>query len=292
MNILTFDIEEWSIEKEYYGGNKERYAEFDYLLDFILDLLSDCDIKATFFCLGKIAFDFPEVIKKIDAEGHEIGSHSHSHRWINKMALNEFREDTRSAVFAIEDLIGKKVTSFRAPAFSIGESNKWAFEVLAEHGIENDASIFPGSRDFGGFPDFTEQRPCVIDYNGIYINEYPIPLCTLPLLNKKIAYSGGGYFRLFPLGFVKKQMKKSAYNMCYFHIRDLLTEKYKLMSKAEYEGYFKERGTLKNRYLRYFKTNVGRGNALKNLEKLLGSFKFQSIAEYREQNPIEKIVKI
>lgn len=208
------------------------------------------------------------------------------------MTPNDFREDTRSAVFAIEDLIGKKVKSFRAPAFSVGESNKWAFEVLAEYGIENDASVFPGTRDFGGFPDFTEQQPCIIEYNGIYINEFPIPLCTMPLLKKQIAYSGGGYFRLLPLVFVKRQINNSPYNMCYFHIEDLTTKKYKLLSKVEYEDYFKEPGTLKNRYFRYLKSNVGRGNAMRNLEKLLAACKFQSIAEYREQNPLEKIVKV
>lgn len=292
MNILTFDIEEWSIEKDLHGGHSQRYADFDRILDHILGLLSASDIKATFFCLGKIARDFPEVIKKIDSEGHEIGSHSHAHKWINKMTPNEFRKDTHSAIFAIEDLIGKKVKSFRAPAFSIGESNKWAFEILTEYGLENDASIFPGVRDIGGFPNFTEQKPCVIEYNSARINEFPIPLCTIPLLKKQMAYSGGGYFRLLPLGFIKGQMKRSEYNMCYFHIEDLLTEKFKLMSKTDYEGYFKEPGTLKNRCLRYLKSNIGRGSALKNLEQLLAVFRFQSIAEYLEQNTLERIVKL
>lgn len=292
MNILSFDIEEWSIEKDYFGGKKNGYAEFDRLLDHILAQLDARGIKATFFCLGKMAIDFPHVIKKIDAGGHEIGSHSHAHKWVNKMRPDEFREDTRLAVFAIEDLIGRKVKSFRAPAFSIGESNKWAFEVLTEFGIENDASVFPGARDFGGFPNFTEQSPCIIEYNGISINEFPIPLYDLPLIHKQLAYSGGGYFRLLPLWFVKNQMKKSTYNMCYFHIEDVLTEKTKLMSKVDYEEYFKEPGTLKNRYLRHFKSNVGRGKTMRNLERLLNAFEFHSIAECCEQTPLEKIVRI
>ena len=292
MNILSFDIEEWSIEKEYHGGRSGHYAEYDRLLDRILELLNARELSATFFCLGKIALDFPDVIKKIDTEGHEIGSHSHTHKWINKMTPQEFREDTHCAISAIEDLIGKKVKSFRAPAFSIGEENKWAFEIISEFGIENDASIFPGARDFGGFPNFTEQKPCIIDHNGIQINEFPIPLCEIPLFHKQIAYSGGGYFRLLPLWLVEKRMKSSDYNMCYFHIGDILDEKNKLMSKAEYEDYFREPGTLKNRCLRYFKSNVGRGNAMKNLEKLVDAFMFHSIAEYLEQNAIEQIVKI
>lgn len=287
MNILSFDIEEWSIEKEYNGGRKEKYAEYDRLLDHILEQLELHDIRATFFCLGKIALEFPDVIRKIEAGGHEIGSHSHAHKWVNKMTPAEFREDTRQAVSALEDLIGKKIKSFRAPAFSIGESNKWAFEILTEFGIENDASIFPGSRDFGGFPNFTEQKPCIIEYNGVRINEFPIPLYSLPIGGKQIAYSGGGYFRLLPLWFVKKRMESSDYNMCYFHIGDILSEKGKLMSKSEYEEYFKEPGTLKNRYIRYFKSNIGRGNALKHLDALLKSFSFCSIEAYLKSNNIE-----
>ena len=292
MNILTFDIEEWSIEKGYHGGRKEKYAEFDQLLDHILEQLSLHGIEATFFCLGQIAVDFPHVIKKIEAGGHEIGSHSHAHNWVNKMTPEEFREDTRQAVYALEDLIGKKVKSFRAPAFSIGESNKWAFEILYAFGIENDASIFPGVRDFGGFPDFTEQKPCVIEHNGIRINEFPIPLYSLPVLNKQIAYSGGGYFRLLPLRFVKKQMESSSYNMCYFHIEDILSGKSALMSKADYEEYFKEPGTLKNIYIRYFKSNIGRGNAIKHLDALLRLFPFCSIESYLTSNKTEKIIEL
>lgn len=284
MNILTFDIEEWSIEKQYSGGRKERYAEYDRLLSHILEQLSVNGIKATFFCLGKIALDFPYVIKKIAAGGHEIGSHSHAHKWVNKMTPEEFREDTRQAVYALEDIIGKKVKSFRAPAFSIGETNKWAFEILSEFGIENDASIFPGVRDFGGFPNFTEQKPCIIEYNGIRINEFPIPLYDIPIIHRQLAYSGGGYFRLLPLWFVKKRMKSSPYNMCYFHIGDILSEKGKMMSKTEYEEYFKEPGTLKNRYIRYVKSNIGRGKALKHLNSLIESQSFRSIESYLSSN--------
>ena len=110
------------------------------------------------------------------------------------------------------------------------------------------------------------------------------------IVNKQIAYSGGGYFRLLPYWFVKNQMNSSAYNMCYFHIGDILTTKRKFMSKAEYEEYFKEPGTLKNRYLRYLKSNIGRGNALKNLDKLISEFQFKSISDCWEQIPQNKII--
>lgn len=280
MKILSFDIEEWFIEKNFKQGELWKYAEFDSMLNRILELLDIQSIKATFFCLGELAKDFPEVVRKIADGGHEIGCHSNSHRWINKMTPQEFRKDTLTAVDSLEQLIGKKVSSYRAPAFSIGESNKWAFEILTEAGIENDASIFPGIREFGGFPAFEGGgNPCKIEYNGCYINEFPITMTKLPIIGKRIAYSGGGYFRLLPLSFVKSRMKEADYVMCYFHIADLLDFKSKLMTKEEYERYFKEPGTLKSRTLRYIKSNLRRKQAFKGLSTLVKEFEFSTVAD-------------
>lgn len=275
MNILTFDIEEWYIEKEFGGNRKEKYAEYDAYLNKILSLLNETGKKATFFCVGKMAVEFPEVIKRIAAEGHEIGCHSNIHTWLNKMSRVDALNDTHSAVDTLEQLLGKKVLSYRAPAFSIGENNKWAFEVLAECGIERDASIFPAARDFGGFPNYGNKGPAIISYNGIQIKEFPI--CTSTLLGKEFAYSGGGYFRFFPLWYVKNEMKEKPYSMCYFHIGDLLPETSGLMSREAYEDYFKEKGSLINRYKRYFKSNFGKKNAWKKLEKLVRSFDFNNL---------------
>ena len=267
MNILTFDIEEWALAKAGGYGTQEQYAEYDAFLDCILNVLDSRDIKATFFCTGLMAQDFPQVVKLIQNRGHEIGCHSNRHTWMNKMTEAEAKEDTHAAVDALEQCIGQKVLSYRAPAFSIGESNKWMFEILAKEGIKNDSSVFPAARDFGGFPSFKSHVPCTIKYAGISLKEYPINMTSI--LGKQVAYSGGGYFRFFPLGFVKGRMEKSDYTMCYFHINDLLPERGGLPSKAEYEDYYKEPGTLKNRYMRYLKNNLGKRGAFNKLRQIL-----------------------
>ena len=196
---------------------------------------------------------------------------------LNKMTEAEAREDTHAAVSYLEQCIGEKVLSYRAPAFSIGESNKWMFEILASEGIQNDSSVFPAARDFGGFPAFSSQVPCTIEHGGIELKEYPISMTTF--IAKQVAYSGGGYFRFFPLGFVKSRMKKSDYTMCYFHIADLLPEKGGVPSKAEYEAYYKEPGTVKNRYMRYIKTNLGKKRAFGKLNELISSESFINIEQ-------------
>lgn len=277
MNILTFDIEEWALAKSGGYGTAERYAEYDAFLNRILDMLDKRGIKATCFCTGLMAEDFPQVVKLIQSRGHEIGCHSNRHTWMNKMTEVEAREDTHAAVSSLEQCIGQKVLSYRAPAFSIGESNKWMFEILAGEGIQNDSSVFPAARDFGGFPAFSSQMPCTINYAGIELKEYPISMTHF--MGKQVAYSGGGYFRFFPLGFVKGRMAKNEYNMCYFHINDLLPEKEGVPSKENYESYYKEPGTMKNRYMRYMKTNLGKKGAFDKLKKLIFAEEFVNLEQ-------------
>ena len=279
MNLLTFDIEEWYLNHQK-SGPIEKYAEFDRYLDAILNKLDERKFKATFFCVGEMGRSFPEVIRKIQQRGHEIGCHSNIHTWLNKMTEAECREDTHQAVDSLEQCIGIKVLSYRAPAFSIGESNKWAFEILAENGIERDASIFPAARDFGGFKNFGQKEPCIVEYNGIKLKEFPI--CTTQLMGKEMAYSGGGYFRFFPLSFVKKEMTKSKYAMCYFHIGDLIPESKKMRSRADYEAYYKEPGTFKARMTRYVKSNMGKKNAFDKMMRLIDEMEFVGLRQVDE----------
>ena len=277
MNILTFDIEEWYLEFLLHGGRAEKYQEYDNFLNLILDKLDERGIKATFFCVGKMGREFPAVVKKIAEKGHEIGCHSNVHTWLNKMTVEECRQDTKAAVDSLEQCIGRKVLSYRAPAFSIGESNKWAFEILAENGIERDASVFPAVRDFGGFANFGCQKPCIVSYNGIQIKEFPIPMVNFA--GKQVAYSGGGYFRFFPLWFINNQISKSDYAMTYFHISDLLPETKGVMSKEAFEAYFKGKGTFVNRYKRYVKSNLGKQNAFSKMMKLIDDMDFINLSE-------------
>lgn len=277
MNILTFDIEEWYLEKAYFGAKESKYAEYDRLLEELLEKLSSTGLKGTFFCVGKLATVFPQVVRKISEAGHEVGCHSNTHQWLNKMTYQEAMEDTHAAVDALEQCIGKKILSYRAPAFSIGCDNKWAFEVLASNGITRDASVFPASRDFGGFPGFAKMEPTVVKYNGVELHEYPI--VTAKVFGKDIAYSGGGYFRFFPYGFIMKEMKRAPYSMTYFHLGDLNPVVSGVMSKKEYESYFEEPGTLKARYLRYAKTTFGVKRNKKKLFQLLNMMPFSNISE-------------
>ena len=223
MKILTFDIEEWF----HILDNKEtksisEWSKFDSRIsigmNLIFDILEKTEKPATFFVVGWIAEKYPDIIKEISNRGFEIGSHTHLHQLAYNQDRQTFYSDVERSIKTLEDCVGKKVTSFRAPGFSITENNKWAFEVIHELGITKDSSVFPAGRAHGGLPSYNTAIPSVINYNGIKLKEFPIN--TLNILGKSFIFSGGGYFRLFPYKIIKNLTLKSKYIMTYFHPRD------------------------------------------------------------------------
>ena len=281
MHILTFDIEEWYIEKKYLGDRSNKYKEYDRYLKLILEVLDSKNMKATFMCVGELARLFPYVVKTIAERGHEIGCHSNEHVWLTTLKPDQLRKDTKNAIAALEDVSGKKIRSYRAPAFTIGENNKYALEILAENGIEMDSSIFSVARDFGGFPSFTLEEPSIIKYNGIELKEFPI--CTTKLMGKRIAYSGGGYFRFFPLSFVKSRMNASDYAISYFHIGDVVRLLDFFITKELYEDYFKEEGIFLNRLKRQIKSNLGISSAFDKMCRLIQEMDFVCLEKAEKQ---------
>lgn len=268
MNILTFDIEEWWAYDHYSIGEKKDYLpRLNGYLDRILDLLEERNFKATFFCLGEVAKKEPQIIKKISSKGHQIGSHSFSHIFLGDLNPNEIKEDTRKSIDTIENIIGEKVIIYRAPAFSITEKNKWVLEILAENGITHDCSIFPSNRSFGGFPSFKYRSPAIINYNGVYIKEFPIS--TTNIMGKEIAYTGGGYFRLFPYWKLKSTIRKNDYVMTYFHIKDF--DKEQIRRYRSFHG--------ESAISRYIKSYYGLNNSFNKFIKLLNDFTFISVEQ-------------
>lgn len=257
MNILTIDLEEWYVYSTILG-DKESNKRLENYLDIFLNLFAEHNLHATFFVLGAIARSHPCIIRKIVSAGQEIGCHSDVHSWLTEFNESQFEEDTNRAISSIENVTGVKVLGYRAPAFSITPQNKWALEILKKFGIEYDCSIFPAGRDFGGFADFTADVPSIINNNSIEIKEFPVGIASI--FGKKIAYSGGGYFRLLPYSTIKKIISSRDYNMTYFHLRDFDKEQPRKLN------------------LRYFKNYYGINSAMQKLQKLITEFHFMNLA--------------
>ena len=130
-----------------------------------------------------------------------------SHQLVWQQGRNAFRTDVRESIDTLEQITGRKVKYFRAPGFSIRESEPWAFEELADLGIELDCSVFPAPHTHGGFPSYGKGEPAVIEYNGRTIKEFPVS--TKEMLGRHVIYSGGGYFRLFPYRLIRHWARQS-----------------------------------------------------------------------------------
>ena len=273
MNILTFDIEDWF----HILGNEStrtvtQWANYESRIhqnmNRILDFLDETDQKATFFCLGWIAEKYPEVIREIDKRGFEIGSHSYMHQLIFEQSRKEYRDDLNKSISILENMIGKKVKSFRAPGFSLTADVLWVFDELAEQGIEYDSSIFPARRAHGGISGFSIQEPHLLKYNGHTIKEFPLNVKTI--FNGRVVFSGGGYFRILPYHVIKRWTTSSSYVMTYFHPRDF-DKKQPLI-----EGLSS---------IRKFKSYYGLGTAFRKLKRYTSDFDFTDLSD--AENEIE-----
>ena len=148
-------------------------------------------MKATFFTLGWVAKRCPDVIKRLVNEGHELASHGLAHQRATTMSREQLFSDVAESKAILEDISGVKVIGYRAPSFSVNDTNTWVYEVLKEQGFVYSSSTYPIEHDLYGVPEwprFKYDRP-----EGIV--EIPIPTLRKNNANTGI---GGGYFRLYP----------------------------------------------------------------------------------------------
>lgn len=170
-----------------------RECRIERNVDNILAMLDEHDAKATFFTLGWIAERYPEVVRNIIRNGHELASHGYGHERVSDQTPESFFADINVAKLILEDLSGTEVKGYRAPSFSIGEKNLWAFECLEKAGYRYSSSIYPIRHDHYGMPNAPRHAHAI---GGLI----EIPATTLRFLNRNWPASGGGYFRLMPYG--------------------------------------------------------------------------------------------
>lgn len=92
----------------------------------LLDMLKERNIKATFFMVGECAAEYPQIVKRIAAEGHEVASHSWSHPLLSKMSDEAVREQLRKTHDAIVNACGVAPKIMRPPYGGFTErQRKW-----------------------------------------------------------------------------------------------------------------------------------------------------------------------
>jgi polysaccharide deacetylase family protein (PEP-CTERM system associated) len=210
-NAFTIDVEDYfQVAALAPAVGLDSWATREYRAekntDRLLALLDRKGVKGTFFVLGWVAQRSPQLVKRIHAAGHEIGSHGWLHQCIYDQSPAEFREETTRSKRLLEDLTGEAVLGYRAASFSITNRSLWALDVLLDLGFRYDSSIFPIRHDRYGIPDASPRPGPVRAPSGREILEFPMSAArwagtTLPI-------SGGGYFRIFPYWLTRAGLKQ------------------------------------------------------------------------------------
>jgi len=220
-NAMTIDVEDYfqvSAFAPYIARSDWERCEcrVERNVDRILALLDARGVKATFFTLGWIAERYPSLVQRIAGAGHELASHGYGHERASDLSPDAFRQDVVRAKQLLEDIGGRPVLGYRAPSFSIGTGNLWAFDVLQQAGYRYSSSVYPIRHDHYGMPDSPRFAYPVRD--GLL----EVPITTLAMFGRNLPASGGGYFRLLPYALsrwmfrrVNAQARRSA--VFYFH---------------------------------------------------------------------------
>ena len=222
INAMTVDVEDY-FQVQAFAGVIDR-SQWDSIpcrveanTDRVLQQFDRAGVLGTFFTLGWVAERYPGIVHRIVAAGHELASHGYGHARADSQTPAEFRDDVRRARGVLQDLGGVPVAGYRAPTFSIGARNPWAFDVLAEEGYSYSSSVFPVEHDLYGMPDAPRfpYRP-----GGGPLLE--IPMTTVRLGGRNLPCAGGGYFRLMPYALFRTLLRRfhradEAPGVFYFH---------------------------------------------------------------------------
>lgn len=225
--VFSIDVEDWFQVENLkalvaYDDWHVEELRISESTEIVLDILHRYNVKATFFILGWIAEKRPDLVTRIARHGHEIASHGYKHELLHKIDENSIETDIRRSLEILQPLSRNKIIGYRAPSFSI---TKAATNALKKMNLVYDASLndFQFNRRYGKLTTFNREsrtdgnilKYSVLD-NGLI--EFPISVNTYFSIYWPL---GGGYCRLSPMWFLRKQLhdvfRKSDIVSIYLH---------------------------------------------------------------------------
>ncbi len=264
-NIFTVDLEDWyhANYRQLDSGDPARISTLAAPTRKILELLRRYDSRATFFCLGAVAAEHPDLIREIAAQGHEIAAHSFDHELIYNRPQLEFESDLHKVTEVLRNITGLQPLGYRAPSWSVDRKRTpWFWQVLEGAGYRYSSSLFPLRTFMYGDSTAPRFRHAI---NGLE----EIPPSTVEWLGLRMAFSGGFYLRFFPmlaLRLATRYLNSSGEPVIfYIHPREIDPSQPRLAGLSA-----------KERFIHY--CNIG--GTLTKLEKVLQISKTCSICEY------------
>ena len=272
MHTLGIDFEDWYHPQlvSPYVPEEERIPTMFKGLDKILELLRKNDSKATFFLVGEVLENNPEIIDKILSGEHEIGFHTMKH---TRLDSKNFQFTFKQELNQFEKIVSRKVLGFRAPTFSLNEESSWVIDELVNAGYKYDSSVMPAKTSMYGIPT-AQKSPYKISSKNLEKNDPEGTLIEFPLMvtkffGKTIPTAGGFYLRSLPLKFIKNAIKSYQYQeiptSMYIHSWELTPE------------YFPQiKLPIKNKFITFHKIQ----KTFSKMNKLLEEFEFTSFNRY------------
>lgn len=197
-NIFSVDVEEdyhLNYPSMRHLNNQSSNGKIVKNVNDLLAACSEYGAKATFFFLGSVAEQYPQLVRLVQAEGHEVASHGYGHQLVYQQTRSEFYEDVKRSIHILQNITGQPVRGYRAPSWSISKATPWAYEALLELGIKYDSSLFPFSTFLYG-DGSAPIKSFVYVINGSKLCE--VPATVLEIFGTRMPFGGGFYFRFFP----------------------------------------------------------------------------------------------
>lgn len=207
-NAMSIDVEDYfqvsALESQI---GRARWSEWELRVqastERALSLFADAGVKATFFTLGWIAEQCPSLVRMITEQGHELASHGYEHKRATMQTRDEFRADIVRTKKLLEDMSGTEVRGYRAPSYSIGRDNLWAFDELAAAGYVYSSSVYPIAHDLYGMPE-APRFAFRLRNSGLL----EVPVTTVNAAGRNWPCGGGGFFRLLPYQLYRKGLQR------------------------------------------------------------------------------------
>nr|MDK2851504.1 peptidoglycan-N-acetylglucosamine deacetylase [Candidatus Cloacimonadota bacterium] len=194
--LLTNDVETTSI---WYNSLRDETGKkvLEEGMPALLDIYAKYNVRSTFFFTAYIAKLYPEIVKMIIKDGHEVASHGKSHLKENGfdiMPLTKQKDHLEYSKKLLEDISGQEVVSFRAPALRV---NNDTVRALIETGFKFDSSVasqrFDFFMSFGGIKKlkwlYSPRLPYRVAENNIFMKGQS-SLIEIPLTALVTPYVG------------------------------------------------------------------------------------------------------
>ena len=229
-HIVTVQLQDYYQHKVFETlVSKRHWNRFESRLwsnvDETLRLLGRYNVTATFFALGWIGEKYPDLIRLIAQERHEIASAGYWGVDRTKVSQMEFREDIKRGKEVLEDALGKEVLGFRSIRRSLTERDLWHLDLIAEEGYLYDASLMPAPIRFSGARKVTGPFPYETRRGTIT----ELPHATARVLGVRVPIGGGNFLRQIPARYTFRAFDRWVHEdkrpfMLYFHPWELDSE--------------------------------------------------------------------